>query len=120
MQLNDAEEAEQPQPPQQPPQPPRSPPRTQHHSRAFLWGLMPLFVLLVASLVLLHRRQHARSSRNEANLRISRDRANLDLHLQVHANEVMRKELSERSSSREGREAQGKEDDPAKQQEPGR
>ena len=67
-------------------------------------------MLLVASLVLLYRR-HARLSRHEANLRISRDRANLDLQISVHVNEVMRKELSGRNSSREEREAQGKEDD---------
>ena len=67
----------------------------------------PLFVLLVASLVLLYRR-HTRGSRNEANLRISRDRANLDLQISVHVNEVMRKELSGRNSSREEREARAR------------
>ena len=40
-------------------------------------------MLLVAALVLLYRR-HSRGSRNEANLRISRDRANLDLQMISH------------------------------------
>jgi len=40
-------------------------------------------VLLVTALVLLYRR-HSRLSRNEANLRISRDRANLDLQMMSH------------------------------------
>ena len=94
------------------PTPPKSPPPA-HHSRAFLWALLPLFVLLVAALVLLYRR-HARGSRNEANLRISRDRANLDLQMSVHVNEVMQRSFREElSSSRKEREAQSMEDDPA-------
>ena len=88
-------------------------------------ALIPLFVLLVAALVLLYRR-HSRISRDNANLRISRDRANLDLQMSVHVNEVMqrsfREELSDRSSSQKECEAQGTEDDPAsnRSDEPGR
>ena len=97
------------------PPPPKSLPPA-HHSRAFLWGILPLFVLLVAALLLLYRR-HARASRSEANLRISRDRSNLDLQMSVHVNEVMqrsfREELSGRSSSQKERAAQGREDDTA-------
>ena len=73
-------------------------------------------MLLVAALLLLYRR-HARASRSEANLRISRDRSNLDLQMSVHVNEVMqrsfREELSGRSSSQKERAAQGREDDTA-------
>ena len=48
--------------------------------------LVPLSMLLIAAAVLLvlgYRRQ-SRLSRNEANLRISRDRANLDLQMLSH------------------------------------
>ena len=90
-----------------PPLPPAPPPSTpiaasvpkSYNSKA-LWALLPLCVLLVAALVLLYRR-HARGSRNEANLRISRDRANLDLQMSVHENKVMQRAF---------REAQGQED----------
>ena len=50
---------------------------------AIAGALVPLCVLLVTALVLLYRR-HSRLSRNEANLRISRDRANLDLQMMSH------------------------------------
>ena len=51
-----------------------------------LWGLVLLAVglLVVFVLLVLGYRRHSRVSRNEANLRISRDRANFDLQMMSH------------------------------------
>ena len=48
-------------------------------------ALAPVFVLLVAALLLLLRHSR-RLSRAEANLRVSRDRATLDLQMNIHQN----------------------------------
>ena len=60
--------------------PPPSPPPTSPSGA--LWALLPLSLLVAAAVlfVLYYRR----TSRNEANLRISRDRANLDLQMITH------------------------------------
>ena len=52
-----------------------------------MWAvaLVPVFVLLVAALLLLYRHSR-RLSRAEANLRVSRDRATLDLQMNIHQN----------------------------------
>ena len=106
--------------PPSPPPPPTSPPFTpiaanvpESQNSKMLWAILPLFVLLVAALVI-HYRLYARGLRNEANnLRISRDRANLDLQMSVHVNEVMQRSFREELSSRKELDAQRKEYDTA-------
>ena len=52
-----------------------------------LWLLsvvLLLVVLLFVVLIVLGYRRHSRMSRNETNLRVSRDRANLDLQMISH------------------------------------
>ena len=80
-----------PPPPSPPTPPPSSPTATSEdraNSRGLLWVPLwaPLSVLLVVAVVLLVLcyRRHSHISRNEANLRISRDRANLDLQMLSH------------------------------------
>ena len=59
-----------------------------------LWALPPLFLLLVAALVLLYRR-HSRLSRDRANAFLSRDRANVDLQISVHVNRGLQRAFRE-------------------------
>ena len=87
-----------PLPPAPPPPPPPTPPssrltatpqdkaNSQGQVPFPLWGLVLLAVglLVVFVLLVLGYRRHSRVSRNEANLRISRDRANFDLQMMSH------------------------------------
>ena len=62
-----------------------------------LWAqlaLLPLFLLLVAALVLLYRR-HLRVVRDRANMALSRDRANFDLQISVHVNDRLQRAFRE-------------------------
>jgi len=62
-----------------------------------LWALLALpslFLLLVAALVLLYRRQ-LKLSRDRANMALSRDRANFDLQMSVHVNNKLQRAFSE-------------------------
>ena len=75
-----------PPPPSPPPTSPPSSPTTLEVLTLGQWALLPLSVLLIAAVavIVLCYRRHSRLSRNEANLRISRDRANLDLQMLSH------------------------------------
>ena len=80
--------------PPPPPTPPPSQPTATLESKANsqgqvsapLWGMLLLVVglLVVVVLLVLGYRRHSRLARNEANLRISRDRANFDLQMMSH------------------------------------
>ena len=62
-----------------------------------LWALLALpslFLLLVAALVMLYRRQ-LKLSRDRANMALSRDRANFDLQMSVHVNNKLQRAFSE-------------------------
>ena len=70
---------------------PSPPANSQEQVSIPLWGLLlPAVGILVVYVVLLvlGYRRHSRLSRNEANLRISRDRANVDLQMMSHQVQV--------------------------------
>ena len=74
-----------PPPPSPPPAPPPSLPTIMEVKvdSQMLWAVLPLSVLLIAGVVLFVL-YYRRTSRDRANFRISRDRANLDLQMISH------------------------------------
>ena len=93
-------------PPTSPPLPPTSPPLPPANSQVHPhwhphWALLPVYFVLFACCVAAISRRHHRLLQDRANLRISRDRAQVDLQMHLHqAQNVQNTDGSLASSTR--------------------